>query len=634
MTAIAPRTSALATAARRYAEEGLVLVPLHSVRDGACSCGNPACRTPGKHPRTPNGLKDASRDVAVVESWWQQWPAANIGCLPGPSGFAVVDVDGPQGAATAQALGLLAEPTATVETGRGEHRWYKHPGGTIGNEPLGPELDVRADRGYCILPPSVHPSGKRYRWAGDVKLRDAAVVPPAVLQRWRAPTPTTRAAPVSNDVEAFLNVPEGQRNTMMTKFVGLMFAKLRDPALVAVAAEGLNARWRVPLDLDEVRAIVRSIGQKEAERRASDPLGDTVEEALEAALPLPLSLGAPPAVDPPAFAIDHILPAAEITLIVGDSGFGKTSIALAIAVAKATGCPLFGAYRVAAPGPVLIVSEEDDAGVLYNRAAAIARGLGLSPEDGDLSDLHVLALGGANLSAPRWQAHLEQLVRDQRIELALYDPLADLIDGSEDSATDARPVKRFWRSLLRLGCAVVAVHHVAKPVEGRRKRDRIRGSSSWKDAARVIWWLERTEAGVRLEALKNNRVAQLPEVVVLREVETDPANPALWQRAVFRLADGAAPIADDRVVRALQVIRDAAIKPNTAELGHLLRTREGLRLSTDDFRALCARLKTEGLAVAEPTGKRNERAWRLQIAGEALLNTVHRSQGLTDATPN
>ena len=65
--------------AKRYGQRGWSVFPLHNAPGGRCSCGKPDCGSPGKHPRTQNGLKDASTDPAVIAGWWKRWPAANIG---------------------------------------------------------------------------------------------------------------------------------------------------------------------------------------------------------------------------------------------------------------------------------------------------------------------------------------------------------------------------------------------------------------------------------------------------------------------------------------------------------------------------------------------------------------------------
>ena len=53
-------------AARTYAERGWPIFPVHWAGDGQCSCGKSDCRSPGKHPLTPNGHKEATRDEGKI----------------------------------------------------------------------------------------------------------------------------------------------------------------------------------------------------------------------------------------------------------------------------------------------------------------------------------------------------------------------------------------------------------------------------------------------------------------------------------------------------------------------------------------------------------------------------------------
>src|SRR5256885_2269598 len=81
-------------AALEYALAGLPVFPLHHAVAGGCSCSDPGCTDKAKHPRTRNGLDDASTDPEVIAAWWRRWPDANIGIRTGlPAGLAVLDVD-------------------------------------------------------------------------------------------------------------------------------------------------------------------------------------------------------------------------------------------------------------------------------------------------------------------------------------------------------------------------------------------------------------------------------------------------------------------------------------------------------------------------------------------------------------
>jgi hypothetical protein len=206
-----------------------------------------------KQPLTLTGFKAASSDAAQVARWWTTWPDANIGCVPGQTGHIVIDVDGPEGEAAAQALGLLAEPTLTVVTARGRHLWFKHPGGTIGNAPLAAHLDVRADQGYVLLPPSVHPSGTVYRWQG--KLEGVLTLPPAALAHLANGHRPTVAGPLPD------RLLDGQRNVLLTSLAGSMRRRGASEGAIRAALVEENARCVPPLEADELDAIAASVAR-------------------------------------------------------------------------------------------------------------------------------------------------------------------------------------------------------------------------------------------------------------------------------------------------------------------------------------------------------------------------------------
>jgi RecA-family ATPase len=61
--------------------------------------------------------------------------------------------------------------------------------------------------------------------------------------------------------------------------------------------------------------------------------------------------------------IEGHLPATGAVLLVGTAKSGKTILAVQMAIAVASGEPLYGRYRVSTPGAVLLVEQDDPAGV-------------------------------------------------------------------------------------------------------------------------------------------------------------------------------------------------------------------------------------------------------------------------------
>lgn len=99
-----------------------------------------------------------------VREWFQKWPEMNIGVVTGIiSNVCVVDLDGPEGLVSTQRLNLTS--TLFTITGNGRQLWFKQPNTPVTNAVRTyPGVDIRGDGGFVVVPPSVHPNGKRYRF--------------------------------------------------------------------------------------------------------------------------------------------------------------------------------------------------------------------------------------------------------------------------------------------------------------------------------------------------------------------------------------------------------------------------------------------------------------------------------------
>lgn len=135
-------------AALEYVEHGFYVFPL----------------TPrSKKPLTRNGFKNASNDSEQIKAWWGKTPNANIGIATGKiSGLMVVDIDGEYPSNWPE-----LSNTMTVKTSKGLHYYFKYPKEEqvkCRTKVGGHDVDIRADGGYIVAPPSVHPDGGRYEF--------------------------------------------------------------------------------------------------------------------------------------------------------------------------------------------------------------------------------------------------------------------------------------------------------------------------------------------------------------------------------------------------------------------------------------------------------------------------------------
>jgi Bifunctional DNA primase/polymerase, N-terminal len=148
---------------------GWPIYPLRGMSpDKVCSCGK--CDKPGKHPATPKGKSDATLDVDLLELFVHNHDCRGWSTPTGlQSGIIVVDIDGPDGENSVQELAnqyCTLPPTVEVRSGSGgRHLYYRCvPGVKTTSSRLAPAIDIRADNGSIILPPTLHKSGQRYEW--------------------------------------------------------------------------------------------------------------------------------------------------------------------------------------------------------------------------------------------------------------------------------------------------------------------------------------------------------------------------------------------------------------------------------------------------------------------------------------
>jgi len=251
--------------ALQFAALGWAVMPLHTPTAGGCSCSKGLdCPNAGKHPRTQHGLKDATRDEAVIRQWWDRWPAANIGIVTGAaSGLLVVDLDGDFQMPDAI---QNAPRSITAKTSRGRHLYFALPPGMkIGNRAKlhGLPIDIRADGGYVVAPGSRHASGARYEWIDSPDDAQLADLPQELLE-WLTPSPPVPPVQAPRTPQSF--TPNG-RADIMTRARSYM-AKC-PPAVQGSNGSGtLMATLRLiranfpDLDGDQYRTIAREYSDR------------------------------------------------------------------------------------------------------------------------------------------------------------------------------------------------------------------------------------------------------------------------------------------------------------------------------------------------------------------------------------
>jgi hypothetical protein len=204
-----------------------------------------------------------------LRAWLRRRPDANLAIVTGAvSGLVVLDVDPRHGGIASLSRwerqhGELPNTLEAQTGGGGRHLYFAHPGGELRNRVgLAPGLDLRGDGGVIVAPPSVHPSGGRYRWLPGHAPEEArpAPLPGWLLEIARGEAPGSNSTNPGWRQRVSDTVPAGQRNEAIASFTGHLLWHGIDPD---VARELLlcwnRAHCRPPLPDDEVTRTVESI---------------------------------------------------------------------------------------------------------------------------------------------------------------------------------------------------------------------------------------------------------------------------------------------------------------------------------------------------------------------------------------
>ena len=234
----------------------------------------------GKLPLIKGWPEAATSDIAQLEAWAHQYPACNWGLATGTtSGLVVIDVDGVEGRASLADLerqGLTLPVTLTVTTGRtdgGEHRYYRPPSGVdIRNDQsgkIGAHVDVRGTGGFVVCPPSIHASGKQYRFLDPSA--PVADLPGWVIERLTVRPPMSSATAQASPQA----VGKGSRTNTLVSLAGTM--QRRGMTLEAIEAALLAenaAKYAPPLPEAKVRTIAADIVKRYPAGELNLPLPD------------------------------------------------------------------------------------------------------------------------------------------------------------------------------------------------------------------------------------------------------------------------------------------------------------------------------------------------------------------------
>jgi hypothetical protein len=379
-------------AALWFAERGFGIFSVWSTYPGGrCRCPRSSdCASPGKHPITANGFKDATRDPERIRTLLLAGSEPNYG-LVCPDGVFALDVDTDEElrriADLSERYGVLPE-TLTTKTAHGQHLFYSWPDGyprpirklfgfvtRWGNGRL---------QGYVIGPRSVHASGYEYEpVSGTLEI---ATLPEQWAAAGVADAPAAAITIIGDQLPSV-----GGRHDWLRNRARALRGVINDPAVLRVAVLAENDRLEQPKSAEEVDRAIGEVFEKfgpdtveEVEDRSSRRIGDDELDLLG----LPDSESFPE--QPADVAYDGLLGGLVADLAAGTdaSNVGLLGAVLAWSGALLPGMAYF--HRTQTSSPFIALVGESSVGrkgtAMLRVQDAFSAALGVTPVNRSLLD--------------------------------------------------------------------------------------------------------------------------------------------------------------------------------------------------------------------------------------------------------
>ena len=474
-------TNELKETALKYADMGLAVFPLIPKE---------------KKPLTENGFKNATTDPGKIEEWWTIHPDANIGIATGEmsGGLVVIDMDidkekdkdGYHSFLEWCKANFLVLPDSWMSiTGRGGyHLMFKSSFPVPSKIGWIEDVDIRANGGYIVAPPSIHPNGNRYEWEqdpADYELITTDDTDVEFIMNSVLASNKTNTEPLKVPDE----IPEGHRDEMMFKLACKYQAMgMSDSEMFAALTVANKERCKPPLSDKEIKQKLKQAqkyakGEQVSITDKSNPVvkrksyGKTrkiEEEVTEHDLDMPTLEDFEERQKE--WLISGYIPKGCVTLLCSDGGIGKTTIWCDTLAAFTTGrSTIFDKalevpFHTGVTRSVMYFSKEDP-------TEEILKGK-LREAGADQKKIRCFGLDDERLSKI-WYGSLllEQLVEKYKPDIVVFDTLQAFLPDGVDMAKrkDMRDALNPLNALgAKFGTSFLMVMHTNKSANSGRQR--------------------------------------------------------------------------------------------------------------------------------------------------------------------
>lgn len=484
-------------AAAMYAARGWSFIPLNSPKTGS---GNDA--SVGKRPLT--GLKwEEYQTRRPTGREFNDWfasrgghagePPYNIAIITGKiSKLVVIDIDVKKGGEAWLKESALDSAVKVRTGGGGLHLYFHYDGEELGNSAskLAPGVDVRAEGGYVVAPPSMHISGGKYKWISDDNLLPLDVTP---LPSWLIdlikkpresevkvePKTGTRVIPEEKirEVVAFIqdHYSDGKRhyiNLALAGFLAKRGYRYEDvekiiSALVSESGDteefdrmrGLRDTYTRVLEGSVVtgyRELVDLMGKESVDELQN--LFGSVHASGSVRNFTAADIGTMD-IRQEEWVIEGLLPKSGFAMLSGHAGSGKTTFVIQMGLQLAAGQHVFG-FAPTSPSRVLYFQADNPPNMVRRLIKEMVRHV-----PAEAADRFVVAevIKPVKVTDPEGYAIVEQQIAMYTPDLLIFDTIRDFHSADENNPTavaetiDTLKKLRGGRSM-----AIMYIHHHSK----------------------------------------------------------------------------------------------------------------------------------------------------------------------------
>ncbi|MFC1515548.1 bifunctional DNA primase/polymerase [Thermodesulfobacteriota bacterium] len=433
-------------AALRYAKLGFSVIPID--------------------PRTKRPLvkwkpyQEKSPTPDEVRAWWKQFPDAQIAILTGKnSDLVAVDFDSSQAKKNFEEIFGELPNTLRQSTGRGFHVLFKNNSKLRTRIGVIEGLDLKAEKGYFVVAPSIHPSGKHYEWQnfnifsdGLDNLLDMSA---EMVDFFVADHKKVKDSRVEM---GYAPVPEGERNTRLTQLIGRWIKKRVPAEELYLMAFGWNSTLEKPLGENEVKRTVESIIRTDMRNNPDRYENKTPSARIKIFTASELINSEFP---DPNWAIPGILPEG-LNILAGKPKVGKSIFALNVGIAVARGTKAFDSIDVE-KGSVIYLALEDTPKRLQKRLKKLVPQGRAWIETGNLLIVtHWPRMGEGGIGLLE-----EEIEKHSDLRLVMIDTLAKFRPPPRDRSGnpyefDYYHVSQIKRLADEHSISILVIHHLRK----------------------------------------------------------------------------------------------------------------------------------------------------------------------------